>query len=104
MTPKHDSSVSYFLHVLPAMKLAAKHVGYALTTHGSMTKDIDLVAIPWVETTQGPHELLDALCEACGGFRPVNGKVEKKPHGRVAYAIFIPGSSLVIDLSVITRD
>lgn len=39
---------------------ARKH-GYALTIHGTVTSDLDLVAIPWTEEAVSAVELKDAL-------------------------------------------
>lgn len=33
-------------HALGPMQLAARGCGYALTVHGSLARDIDLVAVP----------------------------------------------------------
>lgn len=39
---------------------ARKH-GYALAIHGTVTTDLDLIAIPWVEDAADPVTLKDAL-------------------------------------------
>ena len=103
MDSKKDSSINYMLHVIPAMKAAAYACGYALTTHGSMMRDIDLVAIPWTDTAKSPRELIRELSSACGGFVPVNGKIYHHPHKRISVAMFVTGSIMAIDLSIILR-
>lgn len=53
--------------ILPPMRRAAKHVGYALTVHGSLNRDIDLVAVPWREGALDADRLISALCGAAIG-------------------------------------
>ena len=38
-----------FDEALPKMREAARKLGYAVTTHGSMSRDFDIVVIPWTE-------------------------------------------------------
>lgn len=44
----------------------ARQNGYALAIHGTVTSDLDLVAIPWTEEAVGPVELRDALMKHIG--------------------------------------
>lgn len=64
--------------------------GYALALHGSMGRDLDIIAIPWTEDADEPEKLVRAFV----GFIIRNSKVEmkppipmKKPHGRLSYVI-----------------
>ncbi len=41
------ASKAYVKALLPALRYLAHGCGYALTTHGTMRRDIDLVAVPW---------------------------------------------------------
>ncbi|MCP3731996.1 hypothetical protein M9978_16345 [Sphingomonas sp. MG17] len=74
--------------ILPPMRRVAKDLGYALTVHGSLNRDIDLVAIPWREHgVRDPDRLVTALVGAVSG---VTGRCyphadwTEKPHGRRA--------------------
>lgn len=49
--------------ILPPARIAAKKVGYAITVHGSLNRDIDLVAVPWREGAVG----IDGLSKAVSG-------------------------------------
>ena len=74
--------------------------GYALAIHGSMARDFDLVAIPWIERPSTPDELVAAIVAA---FRLHEGNAhgpEIKPHGRLAWTIPV-ACGLAIDLSVL---
>jgi hypothetical protein len=47
------------------MREAARGLGYALATHGTMAFDIDVVAIPWIDGAAEPEALIAGLREAC---------------------------------------
>ncbi|KPH60320.1 hypothetical protein ADT71_20600 [Novosphingobium sp. ST904] len=89
------------------MRRAAKEAGYALTVHGSLNRDIDLVAVPWTEFNVWSKEaLLDALV---GAVRAVTGRCgssggwASKPHGRFAHILmaWCGESTANLDLSVV---
>ena len=86
--------------MLPGLKeIAAKH-GYTLAIHGSMERDFDIVAIPWVDSVSPPWELIRSIHEAlkCYDGGPVDGP-EQKPHGRMAWVIPM-GCGMALDVSV----
>jgi hypothetical protein len=93
----------------------ARDKGYALALHGSMVRDLDLIACPWTEEAVSAEELIAALTEAAGGFRydvhdpdQAVGTAREgrdptpKPHGRLAWAIHFYGEPY-IDVSVMPR-
>lgn len=85
-----------------AMVRAARRHGYALAMHGSLRRDCDLVAIPWIEGAGSPEELIMALAECTGGYVPEIGQREVMPHGRLAWSINV-GSGAYMDVSVMPR-
>ena len=81
-------------------ELAADH-GYALCIHGSMQKDFDLLAVPWVDEPSSPEVLVEAIRQSCAWLYtgdPVGP--EKKPHGRLAWMIPC-GLGTALDISII---
>lgn len=46
---------------IPALQEIAMKHGYALAVHGSMARDLDLVAVPWVKKALAPETLVMAL-------------------------------------------
>lgn len=87
---------------------AARECGYSLAVHGTVNRDLDLIAVPWVEEAQKPEELLRKFCRILGAEMKPNGEPaydvkEEKPHNRVAYSI-ITGGGGYIDLSIIKLD
>lgn len=72
----------YFLQ----LKEIAKEFGYNLVVHGSMNRDLDLVAIPWINEPKPELEMIEALTNWVGGEldRSLIGSL---PGGRTAYVI-----------------
>lgn len=53
---------------LPELRKVARSCGYALAVHGSMERDLDLVAVPWVDNPHAPAELAFQLAVSCKGL------------------------------------
>lgn len=90
---------------LEPMRMAARMHGYAIAVHGSLTRDIDLIAIPWIDAPDDRDVLLRSVCGAIAGAlgtcRPV-GAWTDKPHGRLARTLlaFVGGTSIDFDFGV----
>lgn len=107
----HSSLVCIYAQLLPLIREQGKKLGYAIAIHGTMTRDLDLVAIPWVEDARPAEELVELVAGVVGGFvigdsedrnfQP--GKVvpngTAQPHGRRSWNICWGGHPF-IDLSV----
>ena len=104
------------LRIIEAARPAAQVHGYALAAHGSLERDVDLLACPWTDDAAEPDVLVEAIRaaveEALGDswFNHGVGANGVKPHGRRAYVL--TGFGVVetrkgcfpfIDLSVIPR-
>lgn len=97
--------------IVPLREAARAH-GYALAVHGTLARDIDLVAIPWTGAAVAPRVLAEALREVAAKHNDgvafphpkerseffENGCPGAKPHGRLAWSIHLGGT--YIDLSV----
>lgn len=90
--------VAYVCH-LPRLATVAREHGYALAVHGSLQRDMDLIAVPWSEVAADPEELVMAICRSAGGFMLPTETATLKPHGRKAWIIHL-GAGLYIDLSI----
>lgn len=95
--------------ILDPMRVVAKKQGYAIAVHGSLDRDIDLIAIPWTEHAGSENELIDAICGAVAG---ITGSCLKhgdewteKPHGRKARTLLIycGENHKNVDLSITPR-
>ncbi len=71
--------------------------GYALAIHGSLARDFDLIAIPWVALPSGPPTVLRAREKEFA--LKVAGPPEKKLHGRMAYSMVFAGGTACLDIS-----
>lgn len=99
--------------IIGPMRKAAKDAGYALTIHGSLQRDIDLVAVAWVERDVAhPDELITSIAGAARGVigrcnvqveREGGLRVTHKPHGRRAYTLVVwcGENSATLDVSVV---
>jgi hypothetical protein len=106
MTP--DDIERFFESILPVIRATAKEIGYAIGVHGSMRRDLDLIAVPWVATHSNKDHLARAIQIAACGISSDSYQWEEKPCGRVAASFpvcwtqhDIRGNGH-IDLSVVT--
>ena len=86
-------------------RIAWRH-GYALALHGSMARDLDLIAVPWTEDADEPKKLLESFRRFIVTEANVNLKIggaTDKPHGRKAYAIPVGHAGHYLDVSIMPR-
>lgn len=94
--------LAYACH-LPRIAAKAREFGYAIAVHGSLQRDMDLIAVPWSEEATDAEQLVQAICETTGAFILQWQDGTKKPHGRIAYILQM-GAGLYIDLGVMPRN
>ena len=87
-----------YSHRIHDIQQAAKCAGDAIAIHGSMQRDLDVVAIPWVTVALGPDALIAGLENQLRVTVAPDSPV-KKPHGRLAYTLLM-GGALFMDLSI----
>lgn len=92
----------------------ARELGYALAIHGSLARDLDLIAIPWTPEASDALTLVKAL-KAATSTVTHNQDADHyfpdlapttKPHGRVAYSLHFTnfgGDGAYVDVSVMPR-
>lgn len=95
---------SLYSAVWPDLVPLARSLGYALTIHGSLSRDLDLIAVPWTEEAVEPEALVKAVADKFGAWvgSPDLGPVTRKPHGRMG-AVIVLGGHAVVDLSIMPR-
>lgn len=90
----------------PMLAEIARTNGYALSIHGSVVSDMDLLAAPWTDEAAPAEQLMRAIADyadAC--MRAMFERSvtvlgpDNKPHGRLAWFIKV-GNGSGIDLSV----
>jgi hypothetical protein len=94
---------AYVTGIYPALAGEARRLGYALALHGSLTRDFDVVAVPWSESAVPAQELVANLAQLFDltPMHPLDQPV-RKPHGRLTWVLPLWWGAH-IDLSVMPR-
>lgn len=96
-----------YVALIPIAQEKAREIGYCVAVHGSLNRDLDLVAIPWREDAADAKEVhqlfVDLFCRYTEASldNPAYGP-ELKAHGRMSWIIPL-GFGAAIDLSVIPK-
>lgn len=106
---EHDAMPEHGLitreHAFAAAQNALRNQGYAVARHGSMVRDLDLIAVPWQETALTPKDVAEIIADAIPGV--IQWPFEKKPHGRLGVVIYprwVYGfDRWYVDLSIMPR-
>jgi hypothetical protein len=92
---------SLYAHFFYDLKELALKYGYNLVLHGSLHRDLDLIAIPWSEDIGSHEEMIEEFVSVLGGDLMYANGVERKHapvdtdwdkyktthHGRMQYVI-----------------
>jgi len=70
-------------------RLTAWSYGYAIALHGSFTRDLDLIAIPWTDAAVSPEELIHQI-QYRTGCTPVKPNASIREHGRIVWTLSFP--------------
>ena len=96
----------FLIQLLPKIRRVARILGYAVTTHGSMARDFDIVAIPWTDEAVHPKHVAKAIMYAASGELRI-GLMQDKSHGRFTYCFhWVPttfDNKDYCDLSIMPR-
>ncbi len=87
-----------YSHRMAEIQSAGRSCGYAIAIHGSMQRDLDVVAIAWTEHAMPPNSLIAHFQNLGMTIGPDSPK--EKPHGRITYTLLM-GGALFMDLSII---
>lgn len=111
---EHDSRPLYERLIGP-LRERARELGYAVGVHGTLKRDIDLIAVPWTDAAVDAETLAESLRLVAVAL---NGKADRecvgdefhergcpgmKPHGRLVWSFHLGGGPY-IDLSVMPRE
>lgn len=100
-----------YARVFTQARIVAWQYGYACVMHGSFTRDLDLLLVPWTDkAVANGDQLMRLIAQGCG-LRFRDGKEDintanvdwsDKPHGRKACSLFFPefGDRRWIDISI----
>lgn len=117
MRPKPDERAlacqEYYRVLISALRYRAYRCGYALGVHGSLKRDIDLIAAPWRDGAVDAYYLVDALrkiTEEVIGMARVRDidrdrQPERKPCGRLGWSFYLTpmNDGPYLDISVMPK-
>lgn len=104
-----------YVALYPMLLQIAKDHGYTLAVHGSLHRDFDLIAVPWIESASDAVTLMRAIrlkTRTVTQHENADRKWHKdcnpteKPHGRVAYSLHVTNDGMYrgyLDISVMPR-
>lgn len=106
VTAARPAFPALYCAIWPDLVPIAKSLGYALMIHGSMSRDLDLLACPWTEDAVPAAALVEALLHKLqawvGQTMTGQASISDKPHGRRAWSIMLGGHA-VLDISIMPR-
>lgn len=88
MKPIHAKPSLYAFYFEELKSIAVKY-GYNLVLHGSMNRDLDLIAIPWQNELGNALEMINEFADCLGGeiMTQTHEQIHCFPHGRLSYVI-----------------
>ncbi len=101
-----NGKAAFYASIYDDLRNAALNCGWALGLHGTLSSDMDIMAMPWTEDAKPVEEMIKALsdCFSDNPFRdnhiiPHYGK----PNNRVVYTMTI-WTDFYLDVNVISSD
>lgn len=91
--PIHAKPSLYGFYFEVIKEIGLKY-GYNIVLHGSMNRDLDLIAIPWAQIIDDKVRMLNEIAEALGGYILIESDDDRKLfrekyHGRECWVINI---------------
>jgi len=101
----------YYDVLIEALRHVAYRCGYALAVHGSLKRDIDLIACPWRDTAVDAYHLMDKIQKATlsiigvARVKKFDEQPEEKPCGRLAWVFYLTpdDNGVYLDISVMPK-
>lgn len=104
---------SKFSAIIESVRGRARELGYTIAVHGSLKRDIDLIAVPWTFEAVKADELVESLRIVSGGqyaWNIADGHENtlagcygrRDPHGHLGWWINL-GDGVFVDLTVTPR-
>jgi hypothetical protein len=98
-----NGKAAFYACIWPDIRNAALDCGWALGLHGSLSSDMDIMAMPWTEYAKPVEEMIKAIsdCFTESPFKEEHTVASYgKPNGRVVYTMSI-WSDWYLDINVI---
>lgn len=78
-----------YARVYTQARIVAWQYGYACLAHGTFTRDLDLLLVPWAEHASREIESIVKHLAGVTGLR-LQGPPSDKPHGRKSWTLLFP--------------
>lgn len=109
-TDNPDYSEFYRPWIEPIQHLGWQ-MGYNIAVHGTLRRDLDMIAVPWIEGATSAEALAWAVFHLIKGFEPyMETKYNPlcRPHGRKSWSIHFFNGNVenihrYVDLSIMPR-
>jgi hypothetical protein len=79
-----------YARIFTQARIVAWQYGFACLAHGSFTRDLDLLLVPWADRSLPDVDLVVKRIAGVAGLQ-VQGPPSEKPHGRRAWTLLLPG-------------
>lgn len=99
--PDPNYGAVYAAAMYPEIAAIGRKHGYAVAVHGSLARDLDLIAIPWVDECGDPQDVIDEILRAYAV--ELIGDVGQKPHGRIAFTLSCGWGHCAIDMQFMPK-
>lgn len=93
---KAASYAAVYCALYPELAEVCRSHGYALAVHGSMQRDFDVIAIPWVESPSEPDAVVAEITKRFV-LRQI-GDPDTTFHGRRRYTLSIGFGECAVDM------
>ncbi len=98
-----NGKAAFYASIWEDLRQAAMDCGWALGLHGSLAKDMDIMAMPWTEEARPVEEMIKALSACFTESRFADHHIvphATKPNGRIVYTMTI-WADFYLDINVI---
>lgn len=94
---KTPSYAPVYAAMYPELAEITRLHGYALAIHGSLQRDFDLIAIPWVLYPDTPENVISAITKKFD--IKVIGEPKQMLHNRICYSVSVGWGECFLDFS-----
>ena len=98
---KPNNAPVYAAAMYPGLARICVDNGYALAVHGSLARDFDVIAIPWVDSPSEPEDVINTITEKFAVRRI--GEIGHREHGRTVYSLSVGFGDCQLDFSFMPR-
>ncbi len=98
----NNGKAAFYASIWPDLRDAALDCGWTLGLHGSLSNDMDIMAMPWTTEAKSVDELMTAIqnCFTDDGYRFRDIQKTSMPNNRTVYTLSI-WADFYLDINII---